>query len=137
MLQGCSESRRVWLSPASLYSNRKEALTVEFLRLRIHSMLLGVTRSKVYVSMQQDEMQKHLQDCLEQQEFTPFPQTRETIVRYKRKHHYIRLYCKCSLPESYDRQMIKYDSCYKWYHFRCVGLVSKPKSRKWACIFCT
>ena len=61
---------------------------------------------------QQDEMRKHLQECLEQQELTPFPQTRETIVRNKGKHHYIRLYCKCSLPESYDRQMIKCDSCY-------------------------
>ena len=84
----------------------------------------------------QGKMREHLSKRCEQGQPTPFPQTTGKVQKSKRKHHIIHLHCKCSLPESYDTEMVQCNSCKWWYHFKCVGIKTKPKGNKWCCIYC-
>ena len=101
-----------------------------------HTLYVGiyVPRGDQPSKLQFDQraMREHIK-CFEQQKLTAFPQTKDAVEMSKMKHHYIHLYCKCLLPEGYDRRMVKCDTCEKWYHFKCMNLTRKPRSKVWFC----
>ena len=80
-------------------------------------------------------MRKHLIYCFTMEEFSPFP-TKEGQIskRCTERKIFIPVYCLCSLPESYDKEMILCDTCEEWYHFKCVNIRNAPDN--WTCPKC-
>lgn len=44
--------------------------------------------------------------------------------------------CNICFHDLHTEESIICDACLLWYHFRCVGLTSQPKSRHWFCRSC-
>ena len=47
--------------------------------------------------------------------------------------------CYCNRPESYDANLVGCDGkrCARgWFHWKCVGLTAKPRTKKWYCEDC-
>ena len=86
------------------------------------------------VTFDADEMRRHLEQCLENEKLTPFPPTKKPVQKCRGKHVFIHVYCICGLPESYDTQMIECEQCQKWFHFKCMKLVTEPDF--WVCPQC-
>ena len=81
-----------------------------------------------------DEMRRHLEQCFEDEKLTPFPPAKKPAQKCREKHAFIHVYCICGLPESYDTHMIECEQCQKWFHFKCMKLVTEPDS--WVCPQC-
>ena len=82
------------------------------------------------------QMRRHLIHCFTSEEFSPFPvKEGQPSRRCIEKDIFIPLYCICSMPESYDKEMIQCDLCEQWYHFRCVKIRKDPGN--WTCPRCT
>ena len=79
-------------------------------------------------------MRRHLERCFENEKLTPFPPTKMPVQKCRGKHDivFIHVYCVCGLPERYDTQMIECEQCQKWFHFKCMKLVTEPDS--WVCL---
>ena len=75
-----------------------------------------------------------LEQCFEKEELTPFPRAYKPVPRCREKHLFIKVYCICGLPESYDSHMIECEECQKWFHFKCMKLTSEPGT--WVCPEC-
>ena len=82
-------------------------------------------------------MRKHLINCFEREELSPFPvveqQAKTNLKRVicRKKHLFVHTYCVCSLPESYDSEMVQCELC---EHFKCMNIVSVPEY--WTCTNC-
>ena len=87
------------------------------------------------VTFDADEIRRHLERCFENEKLTPFPPTKMPVQKCRGKHVFIHVYCVCGLPESYDTQMIECEQCQKWFHFKCMKLVTEPDS--WVCPQCS
>ncbi len=92
------------------------------------------------VCFDQKKMRTHLCDCLEDGKMTPFPKLGSfspNVVRSSYSLLKISVYCLCRLPDIYDDDMIKCDSCKKWYHYKCVALpIGQETADYWSCSFC-
>ena len=64
----------------------------------------------------------------EDEKLTPFPPAKKPVQKCREKHAFIHVYCICGLPESYDTHMIECEQCKKWFHFKCMKLVTEPDS---------
>lgn len=89
------------------------------------------------VHFEQHKMSEHLIQCLNDQNFRPFPKSTgiETIPRPTRVFRKIKLYCTCRMPEFLDKRMIACDRCGEWYHCSCV-LADGNIPDCWICIVC-
>lgn len=72
-----------------------------------------------------------------QKYFTPDAWAAVVQVCDMMKQHAV-WYCgACTRSINDDTQdSIVCEACLMWFHFDCVGVRSKPKSRKWFCNFC-
>ena len=75
-----------------------------------------------------DEMRRDLEQCFEDEKLTPFPPAKRPVQKCREKHAFIHVYCICGLPESYDTHMFECQQCKKWFHFKCMKLVTEPDS---------
>ena len=87
------------------------------------------------VTFDADEIRGHLERCFENEKLTLFPSIKMPVQKCRGKHVFIHVYCVCGLPESYDTQMIECEQCQKWFHFKCMKLVTEPDS--WVCPQCS
>ena len=71
------------------------------------------------VSYQQTEKRKHLVSCFDKGELQLFPRANKAASVCSREILILKMYC-CGLP-SYSN-MFECEHCFKWYHFRCVGV---------------
>ena len=85
----------------------------------------------------QRSMRKHLHDCFNKGNLTPFPQqlNSQSVLRSVRKVERFKLYCSCKMPEEFDTKMISCDQCHNWYHFKCVNLKLSQHPKMWKCPF--
>ena len=92
---------------------------------------------KTDISYDQPTMRAHIQHCFQARKFSPFPRARypTEIRRCNPKELYIKLYCICSLPETFDGRMVQCTNCQKWFHFKCMGIKTKPRGT-WLCTIC-
>ena len=81
-----------------------------------------------------DEMRRHLEQYFEDEKLTPFPPAKRPAQKCREKHAFIHVYCICGLPESYGTHMVECQQCKKWFHFKCMKLVTEPDS--WVCPQC-
>ena len=71
-------------------------------------------------------MRVHLYKCIQQGQFTAFPQTSvmsETVPHPKSKLFTCAINCYCGMPDEYDTNMIECDRCNRWVHFVCAGIL--------------
>ena len=67
----------------------------------------------------------------------PFPRSKtETLPRPSPLVRYIKIYCKCRMPEDYDENMVCCDGCEDWYHLSCVNLKKNKLPERWLCHVC-
>ena len=87
------------------------------------------------LNLDNTKMRKHLIDCFDKEELSPFPTIcdNQSLEKCNMKNIFIPLYCTCGLPESYD-DMIQCDSCDQWYHFKCMNIKISPEY--WKCSKC-
>ena len=78
------------------------------------------------VTYNTNDMRVHLEHCFEKEELTPFPRAIIPVRRCSEKHLFIKVYCMCGLPESYDSHMIECEECQKWFHFKCMNITADP-----------
>ena len=58
----------------------------------------------------QSAMRKHLAQCFERQQFSPFPAADCKQRKCRTKHFVVTMYCYCRMPSSFDDNMIKCDN---------------------------
>ncbi len=83
------------------------------------------------------KMRSHLLKCLQEQIFTPFP-VLDTRSKRPEKVNIkdIYVYCVCLMPDTYG-DMVQCDICHKWFHIKCVGILTLPNTDdKWCCSSC-
>ncbi len=80
-------------------------------------------------------MRNYLEECLDREELNVFPAAATAVRRYELKHLFVHVFCVCGLPESYDSRMIECETCEKWFHYKCMGLMCEPEV--WSCPNCT
>lgn len=94
-------------------------------------------RNPQYARFDQTRMRNHLYECLTEGVMKPFPRNKsETLPRPSPLVRYIKIYCKCRMPEYYDENMVCCDGCEAWYHMSCVNLKKKNLPEKWLCHVC-
>ena len=83
------------------------------------------------------KMRHHLMKCLRKQKFTPFPiLDKQSKIPKKVCTEKIYVYCKCLMPDTYG-DMVQCENCHKWFHIKCVGLLTLPNcDDKWSCSSC-
>ena len=84
----------------------------------------GGPRNITYI---QGAMRNHFSRALLMQTLQPFPRAYLKCRVCTRKIVTIHVHCYCKLPEAADSEMVECEICMQWYHFQCVGLVSKPR----------
>ena len=68
------------------------------------------------ITFDQDKLRTHLVTCFEKEKFSRFPLMSSKVKRAcKPSGKFIKLYCDCRLPGSYD-DMVACDRCGKWFH---------------------
>ena len=86
----------------------------------------------------QDEMRKHLENCIKKQSMTQFPSSiRRGIQRRIVKSLHMDIHCLCRQPE--HPPMVCCDCCDKWYHSGCVEVpdnVFEVEEILWLCPSC-
>ena len=94
-------------------------------------------RNPQYAKLDQSKMRNHLYECLTERVMKPFPRSSsETLPRPSPLVRYIKIYCKCRMPEDYDEKMVCCDGCEDWYHMSCVNLKKKELPEIWFCHVC-
>lgn len=87
------------------------------------------------ISFQQDKLRSHLVTCFENNCLSKFPTTtRKSSRACKPSVSFVRLYCDCRLPESFDN-VVACDGCDKWFHYKCVDFTSYHVG-DWFCNHC-
>ena len=72
------------------------------------------------------KMRHHLMKCLRKQKFTPFPiLDKQSKIPKKVCTEKIDVYCTCLMPDTYG-DMVQCENCHKWFHIKCVGLLTLP-----------
>ena len=87
-------------------------------------------------------MRKHLEKCINDRKYTPFPtvQSREDRAGQKEFLASIDVLCFCrrteftTLDESDDWRYIQCENCKEWYHKMCVENFPKNLVPNWYCI---
>ena len=69
------------------------------------------------VTYDPEQLRAHLEQCFESEKLSPFPAAKKPVRRCRLKHLFVRLYCICKRPESYDSKMIQCEHCLEWFHF--------------------
>ena len=71
--------------------------------------------------------------CLRKQKFTPFPNLdKQGKIPKKVCIEKIDVYCTCLMPDTYG-DMVQCENCHKWFHIKCVGLLTLPNcDDKWS-----
>ena len=94
-------------------------------------------RNPQYARFDQTRMRNHLYECLTEGVMKPFPRCdTETLPRPSPSVLYIKIYCKCRMPEDYDENMVCCDGCDNWYHMSCVNLKKNKLPERWLCHVC-
>lgn len=91
----------------------------------------------------QEGMRQHLHRCLSQGVIESFPMVSQggasniyQILPKRSKVYSFKLYCFCSMPESYDN-MVKCTGCKEWIHYACGGISDEDDIPKyWQCFRC-
>ena len=81
----------------------------------------------------QSAMRKHLAQCFERQQLSPFPAADCKQRKCRTKHFVVTMYCYCRMPSSFDDNMIKCDNCSKWFHCRCAEVPPLSSPDTWHC----
>ena len=93
----------------------------------------------VYLQLHmQNEMRKHLYECLNKAELTMFPlvKSKQQSRSAVKSEDYIELFCICHMPEILP--MVECSNCKKWYHVHCtyVQAALDNTSVEWTCPAC-
>ena len=83
------------------------------------------------------KMRSHLFKCLAARNFTPFPILDECSKEQRKLCiQNISVYCTCLMPDTFG-DMIQCETCHKWFHAKCLGLLTLPNcNEKWYCSSC-
>ncbi|KAJ1520430.1 hypothetical protein ONE63_003562 [Megalurothrips usitatus] len=101
------------------------ANAVDFL---IHKVIRNVT-------FDEEELNKHLLQCLVAGEITPFPEVYYKIVSDDSATKITTsVYCIGRLPEHYCAELVDCDACHEWYHKSCISSVLS--NSEWFCPLC-
>ena len=88
------------------------------------------------IDYNQSTMRSHLEECFEKEELSLFPPSPVPVKRSRLRHLFVKVYCFCKRPESYD-DMVECEGCSTWFHFKCVGLCSSSNTDNWKCSTCS
>ena len=88
----------------------------------------------------QQEMRRHLWQCLEKGKIKMFPfiRRRRSRKRMIRCTQEFQVYCTCRMPEM-DECMVECTKCAQWYHVSCVNVPQAvlDSSTPWFCTKCS
>ena len=94
------------------------------------------------------QLRKHLEHCLKENRFTPFPEVNNRVKRAKSTKVNHEVYCVCRRPyfpedteESSDNFMVPCSVCTEWFHKSCMKIPmevfkSDKSAGKWKCNTC-
>ena len=103
----------------------------------VYAVEVCLGRNPQYARFDQTRMRNHLYECLTEGVMKPFPRSDyETLPRPSPLVLYIKIYCKCRMPEDYDENMVCCDGCEDWYHMSCVNLKINKLRERWLCHVC-
>ena len=114
-----------WLMTSYPCSSNMEVVAVAYFPFSI-AFAYHAARGDNLCQMEfnQERTRLHLVSCLEDDEFTPFPQSPNRTTRPPTYLSSFRLYCDCDMPESIGN-MIECDLCSSWHHMRCVRWLAR------------
>ena len=96
---------------------------------------VGMGENPRNIDYNQSAMRSHLEECFEKEELSPFPPSSVPVKKSRLKHVFVKVYCFCKRPKSYN--MIECEGCSTWFHFKCVGLCSSCNTDSWKCFTCS
>ena len=124
-----------WWWPYFQCSNRKELKTVDSSALQMHNISVAMGKNPHNNDYNQSRMRSHLEECFEKEELSLFSPSLVPVKRSRLRHLFVKVYCFCKRPESYD-DMVECEGCSTWFHFKCVGLCSSSNTDNWKCSTC-
>ena len=149
-MPNCALYSRTKRHIACILMTREKSIKVQFIDVQIQSggsdcglFALAFATSLCFgddpatLNYIQHDLRRHVFECLENRNITPFPTRQRKRTARIRGHASIKVHCTCRQPE-YGR-MISCDSCLMWFHKDCV---TAPKAAwtkinfKWLCEFC-
>ena len=115
-----------------------QMLTKSFFICRVEKQLHAAFGHCVSdLEFNQLKMRSHLFKCLAARNFTPFPILDECSKEQRKLCiQNISVYCTCLMPDTFG-DMIQCETCHKWFHAKCLGLLTLPNcNEKWYCSSC-
>ena len=99
------------------------------------------------VAFLQTHMRRHLASCINERQFTNFPEGRKHRVgqkRYREKSEVVSVYCVCWQPWARSVQscgaLVQCSQCKEWFHQACEGIdkdvLMQSKDFLWFCSQC-
>ena len=99
------------------------------------------------VALLQTHMRRHLASCINERQFTNFPEGRKHRVgrrRYREKSEVVSVYCVCRQPWARSVQscgaLVQCSQCKEWFHQACEGIdkdvLMQSKDFLWFCSQC-
>ena len=112
------------------------ARTVVCLQLHLRTMPQEEMTSAVWPLIRQ--MWRHLVTCFLNGKLSPFPRLHDLPQRSRKERSdiKIKLFCKCFMPDTWDKDMIMCDSCDEWSHFKCIDSEVPSEQEQWFCSDC-
>ena len=100
------------------------------------------------VALLQTHMRRHLASCINERQFTNFPEGRKCRVgrrRYREKSEVVSVYCVCRQPWARSVQscgaLVQCSQCKEWFHQACEGIdknvLMQSKDFLWFCSQCS
>ncbi|XP_034246307.1 uncharacterized protein LOC117648161 [Thrips palmi] len=97
------------------------------------------TREIKETTFDTDRLRPHFLQCMQRGRMERFPQRGEPPKLKKgssSKWSFVKVYCKCRLPDHFDKMLVKCSTCRMYYHMKCEGLTKNPSKRHWSCSKC-
>ena len=83
---------------------------------------------------------QHLQKCMREENFIPFPKIAKEETQFEQFHniHEIDINCECGLPDIYEDMVGCEGRCNRWWHKNCLGvdILNSSWSKQWKCNNC-
>ena len=87
------------------------------------------------VNYDQLKFRKHLYECIQKGDMSPFPRTPTQRRMLKQSpQETVQIFCSCRQPES--GTMVQCDNCLEWYHERCIQIPENIEQINWSCSSC-
>ena len=82
-------------------------------------------------------MRSHLEKCLSQKKFMPFPKVlKRTKGKFRHINYNLVPHCFCGLPSCFDNLIVCSGHCRKWYYYTCVNVDPDSVPDQWCCQEC-